>query len=93
MKLQILQDLNKHGPPPSISFKPYPTIGKKSDKKQALIKVDIKSQLGDINIETVSFYTLIFKTGSTEALLRFLILLKKIPNSQNLTTGLRHMLQ
>ena len=39
MKLQLLQEFNKHGPPPPISFKTYPMIGKKPEKEQDFLKV------------------------------------------------------
>lgn len=45
----MLQDLNKCGPPPPIYFKTDPAIGKKPNKNQDSLKVDINTKLWDIN--------------------------------------------
>ena len=42
--------------------------------------------MGDVDSETISIYVLIFKSGSYEALLRFITLLNKIVNYHILTT-------
>ena len=87
MKLKMLQDLKKCGLPPQISFKPDPTTWKKPDKNKYSLKVEINTQSGYMNRKMVSIYTPIFNTGSVEALLKFLVILKKIMKDQNLTNG------
>ena len=49
MKLQLLQDFNNCGLTPPIHYKLDPKIGKKSDRKNDLLNVDIKTQLGEVN--------------------------------------------
>ena len=87
MKLQMFQNLKKCGPPPPIYFNYDPIIGNQSDKNQNYLKVEIKTQPGEVNIKNVSLYILIFKTSLAESLLKFLVLLKKILKDWNLTTG------
>ena len=54
-------------------------------KRQDSLKIKINIQPGYINRKTIYFYILIFNNGLDEALLKFLILLKKIIKVQNLT--------
>ena len=51
------------------------------------LKVEIDTKISDTNSETVSTYVPIFKTGSIEALLKFLVLLKDILKGKNLKTS------
>ena len=83
----MLQDLNNHGFLPPISFKPEPDIWNKPDEKQESLKVGIKTYTVDINSETVLIYLLIFNIGLAKALLKFIVLLKKIFRGRNLTMG------
>ena len=46
----------------------------------------IKTQLDKSNSETISLYILVFKTGLSEALLVFFIMIKNIVKGQSLTT-------
>ena len=50
-------------------------------------KVNIKTQLGERDSETVAIYVPLFWTGSTEALLKFFTILRKIIRVQDLSTG------
>ena len=71
---------------PQISFKPYLKIGNKPDEKQDLLKVEMNTHPRNINSNMVFVYIPIVKTGSSKALLKLLVLLKKILKDQNLTT-------
>ena len=66
MKLQ-LQEYKTRGTAPPISYKPDPTVGMKPETKSDYLKVDIKTQTGEIGSETVSFYVPMFNMGSPEA--------------------------
>ena len=87
MKLKILQDIKNRGPLPPISFNPNPSIGKKPNKKGDSLKVNKKTQPGEIDRETVSIYVLILNTGSADSFLKFLFFLKKNPKGNNLQTA------
>ena len=87
MKLHILQAIKNHGPPPSISFKPDPSIGKKPNEKVDSMRFKIKTHTVNIDSKIVSLYLMIFNTMSAKANLKFLILLKKILKGHNLKTG------
>ena len=86
MEFHLLRDLKNCGSSPPIYFKPGPIIVKKNNEKQDSFKVKIKTQSGNIPIKAVSLYIWIFNTGSSEALLRFLIILKKIYKGYNMKT-------
>ena len=66
MKLQ-LQEYKTRGTVPPISYKPDPTVGMKPKTKSDYLKVDIKTQKGEIGSEKVSFYVTVFNTGSPES--------------------------
>ena len=70
-----------------ISYKPDVTIGKTPTEKSDLMKVDIKTQPGDSYSDTVAIYVPLFRTGSQEALLKFVTILHKIIRGQYLFTG------
>ena len=91
MKLQVLQDLNNRWLLTPISFKLDPEIGKKHDKKQDSLKVDIKTRPGEIKIEMLSFYIPIYKAFLVKALSKFLVLLKKWSGARILLQGLNVM--
>ena len=55
------------------------------DKSDSL-KVDIKTQLGERDSETVEIYVLLFRTGSPEALLKCVTIIHKIIRGQDLST-------
>ena len=55
--------------------------------KSASLKVDIKTQPGERDSETVAFYVPIFRTGRPEALLKFVTFLHNIIRVQDLSTG------
>ena len=87
IKLQLLQHTNNSGAPPQISFNTNPTTRKKPDKKQYLLKVDMKNNMEEVNSETVSIYITMFNTGTAMELLKFLIILNNTLKGQDLTTG------
>ena len=53
------------------------------------LKVGIKNQLGERDIETLDIYVPLFRTGISEALLKFVTILHKITRGQDLSTGLQ----
>ena len=61
MKLQMIHYPENRRMIPPITFNPKPTIVKKWNKKQDSLKVDIKTQSGDINSKIVLVYVPIFK--------------------------------
>ena len=85
MKLKLpKKDWKNCGPPPPISYKADPTIGKTSTDKLDSIKVDIKIQPGERDSKTVAIYVPLLLTGIPEALLKFVTLLHKIIRGQDL---------
>ena len=56
------------------------------DKSDSL-NVDINTQTGERYIETVAIYVPLFRTGSPEDLLKFVITLNKIIRGQDLSIG------
>ena len=88
MKLQLPQKYWKNrGPPPLILYKSDPTIVKTLIDKSNSLKVDIKTQPGERDIETVAIYVQFFWAGSPESLLKFLLLLHKIIWGHDLSKG------
>ena len=79
IKIILLKDLNNHGMLPPIYLKPYPLIGNAPIKNKYYLSIYIKTQPIDTNSNTVSLYVPIFKTGSSEALLKLIVLLGKKP--------------
>ena len=67
-------------------------IVNKPNKKQECIKVDIKTQPGEINSKMASLYVPVFRSGLDKSLLKFLIFLKKTLKGQNLTMGPQYLL-
>ena len=68
------------------TYKANPTIGKTPTDKSDSLKVDIKTQPGERNIKTVAIYVPLFWTGIPEALLKFVTILHKIIQGQDLLT-------
>ena len=86
MKLQLpKQYCNNQGLPPPISYKATPTLGKTPTDKWNSLKIGIKTQPGERDSETVAIYVLLFRTGSPEALLKFVTLLNNIIRCQDLS--------
>ena len=61
-------------------------IFNKPGENQDSLRVNIKTHPGLISSEIVYLCIKIFKTGSSESLLKFLVLLNKIINEKNLIT-------
>ena len=88
MKTQIPKEYWKsQGPPLLISYKPDPTIRNTTTDKSDSLKVDIKTQPGESNNETVEIYVTLFWKESPESLLKFVIIIHKIIRGQDLSTG------
>ena len=87
MKPQISNDLNNCGPPTPIFYKPNQKIGKTSISNSDPPKVDINTQTGEKDIDTVDICVLMFCTGSVESLLSFVTILSNIIKGQELSTG------
>ena len=88
MKLNIpKEDLTNFGPPPPIFYKPDPNVSKNPEDNSDSLRVNIKTQPGKSNNETVVIYVLLFQTGSLEALLKFFMIITNIIRSQDLSTG------
>ena len=51
------------------------------------MKVDIKTQLGERDSDTVAIYVALFRTGSPEDLLKSVAILNKVVRGQELSTG------
>ena len=64
----------------------WPFDTKKAQQKQDFLKVDIKTRLGEGNSKSFFLYVPIFETVLTEALLKFLMRIKKILKEWNLRT-------
>ena len=58
------EDWKNCGPPPLISYKADPTIGKTPMDKSDSLKVNIKTQPGEKESDTVAIYMLLFWTGN-----------------------------
>ena len=71
---------------PRFTSTPTPQICKKSDENQDSFKVKIDNHKEEVNVERVPICIPIYKTGSFEVLLKFIVPLQKIPRGQNLTT-------
>ena len=80
----MLQYLNKHGPLTPIYYKPKPSIVNKTSDNVDYLRVYIKTHPGKIDIDTVSIYLLIFKTGSTKELMKSLVLFNNVLNNHKL---------
>ena len=88
MKLQISkEDCNTRGPSPLISYKSDPTLGKILTERLDSLKVNINTQPGYRDSDTVAIYLPMFRTGGPEALLKFFPILNKIIWGQELSTG------
>ena len=88
MKLQLSKEYWENwGPPPPISYKSDPTLGKTRTDKSDSLKVNIKTQPGERDRKTVDIYVLLFRTGSQESLLKFVTILKNNIRGQDLSKG------
>ena len=56
------------------------------DKSYSL-RVNIKTQPGDRDSKTMAIYVPLFRTGSPEVLLQLVMILHKIIQGQNMSTG------
>ena len=73
--------------PPSISYNADVKIGKTLTDKLESLKINIKTQPGDRDSETVTIYVPRLWTGIPESLLEFVTLLHNIIRGHNLSTG------
>ena len=88
MKLQLPKyDCKIRGTLPPIYYKPNTTIGKSLKDKFYSFKVNIKTQPGERDSKMVAIYVPLFRTGSPEALLKFVTIIHKIIRGQDLYTG------
>ena len=88
IKLQLpKEDWKNWGPPPPISYKSEPTLGKTLTDKSNSLKVNIKTQPRYRYRDTVVINVPLFRTGITEALINIITILNKIIQGQGLTTG------
>ena len=84
MKLNPKDDWNNCEKSPTIFYKTDPTIGKTPTENSDSLKFHIKNQPGERDSETVAMYVPLFQTGIPEDLLKFLKLLHKIIQGQDL---------
>ena len=87
MNLQLLKDLNNLLLMPLLYSNPDPIIRNNPYEKKDYLRIWIKTQQGEAKNDTVSLFVLILKTGSSKALLKFLIIINKIIEVQNLKTA------
>ena len=89
MRINLPVDWAKNrGPPPTIGYKQETAASPdKEDKHRDALKIEIKNQPGQADSESISLYIPIFKTGTPEMILKFLVVLKKVIKGQSLTTG------
>ena len=85
MKLYMQQLLNNCAPHLEFTSILISQLGRNM-KNQDYFTVNIKTQPGDVK-KTVLLYVPIFKIGSKEELLKFLVIPKKILKGHNLTMG------
>ena len=88
MKLQLPKEYWKNQvPPPTIYYNPNATIRKTPTERSDSLKVNINTQPGERESETVEIYVPLFRSGSPEALLKFFTIIHKIIRGQDLSTG------
>ena len=75
MKLQFNKYFKNSGTVTLIYYHPDITVNKNHEENSNSLKAYIKTQLGESNSKSISFYVPVFKTGSSEILLKFLTLL------------------
>ena len=85
MKPQIPNGLNTCRPLSLFSYKPDSKIGKTPIYMKYSLKVDIKTKPGDKERKMVTIYVTLFRTGSPEALLKFIT----VPGSFHRTPEVR----
>ena len=62
-------------------------IGETPNKKQESLKVKIKIQLGETNIKIILIFIITVRFESLEALLKLLMILKKLLTGNNIKTS------
>ena len=62
-------------------------IGETPNKKQESLKVKIKIQLGETNIKIILIFIITVRVESLEALLKLLMILKKLLTGNNIKTS------
>ena len=70
-----------------ISFNFDRKIGEKPNKKQESLKVKIKIQLGETNIKIILIFIITVRFESLEALLKLLMILKKLLTGNKIKTS------
>ena len=70
-----------------IYYNPNVTIEKTPTENSESLKINIKTQPGEKDSETVDIYMPLFWTGSPESLLKFVTIHHKITRGQDLSTG------
>ena len=87
MKINLPSSVRNLKVPPLILLKPTKEGGNSSpDKKAESLKLEIKTQPGNANSETVTLTVGILKNGTPEELLKFKAKLLKIFKGQGFTT-------
>ena len=87
MKLQVYNDFKNRRPPPPILYRTNHAIIKTPIDKVGSFKVKINTKYGEKDSETVAIYVPLCRTGSPEALLKFVKILHKIIKGQDLSMG------
>ena len=88
MKPQLPKcDWKNRGPTPPICYKTNTTIVKTPTDKSDSLKVNIKTELGERDSKTVAIYVPLFRTGSPDAHFKFVMIIHKIIQGQDLSTG------
>ena len=87
MKIQVNQYFNNRGPAPPICYLLDAIVFKNPEYKSNSMKVKIKKQPGEANIDAVPLYDPVLNTGSSEGLLKLPPFLDNIIKGQSLTTG------
>ena len=80
-------ELNTHRPLPPILYKPAQTIIKTLAENLDSLKANIKTQPGERDSDMIVIYMPMFWTGSTEDLLKFVMISNKIIRVQDIYTG------
>ena len=87
MKPQAHKNFRTHGPHPPISYKPNHMIWKMPTGEAYSIKVDIKTQPGEKDSETLAIYMPLFRTISHEYPHKLITILNRIIKGHDLSTG------
>ena len=87
IQINLQKDIQNSGPAPPIGYTPDITVNNEADSKSESLNVDIKTHLGEVGSETISFYIPVFKQKSPEAWMKFKTFLQNIIKVQSLKTG------